>query len=432
MRLKLIALLLPVLALAGYKGHEAGVWNRWFGKQPAQISRAETESVLLAEMNERRELLGLGPLETDPDLDEWIAAEAAAIVPDEQSVRRFLKNLETRLPAVRVAKATYAESRDAVEVTNALQEWPDAATDSSLTHLSVHVFPKSNWNRFRVLAVAVKKLPRFDPKLLGIGHEDAEVYNVCAQCGHAHVTTVARSSLAVALRCDRCDQEYDIYAMRLDGSYLRVTELLRGYEGLAVFEPGMTKFQEMMAIWGAVRDGFRYANDMKGAGGHQDTWQTATETAAFRNGDCEDTSIFMADWLISRGIDARVAFGLVNPGEGHAWCVARVDGEEYLLESTAGGSDSTPPPQTTRTSQNYLPIAMFDRGHIYFRNSDGWTPRYWDKNEWRAVAYGRETGKSTPAVWPGELQIGARYFGKDRITGEHLAATAGAPPSPHP
>ncbi len=426
MKFKGLALILLALLFAGYKGHENGLWKRWFGKQPAELSRSEIEASLLKDMNAKRDLLGHRPLVCDPELDEWIADEALAIVPSQKGIERFLRNLEMHLPAVKTAKAIYAENRDAAIILDSLQDWNEVATDPTLTHLSVHVFPKSSWKRFRAVAVGVKKLPRFDPGLLGIGSEDAEVYNICPQCGHAHVTTITRSSLAIALHCDRCDQDYDIYAMRLDGSYLRVTELLKGYEGLAIFEPGMTKFQEMMAIWTSVLTDFKYTKDMEGTSGHQDTWQTASETAAFRNGDCEDTSIFMCDWLISRGIEARVAFGLVYPGEGHAWCVARIGDEEYILESTGGVPNLNVPPQTTRTSTAYLPFAMFDRDHVYFRKGEGWTPRYWADSEWRAVPFLKDSRETLPKPRLGEFEIGAHYFGHERITPEELAAASGA------
>lgn len=426
MNLKMIAAIFLALLFAGYKGHEKGLWKRWFGKQPSELSKTATEATLLEGVNAKRLLLGFTPLVSDDELDEWISEEAAAIVPGEKGIDRFLRNLEMHLPAVCSAKAIYAENTDAEAIVNQLKDWNEVAADQTLTHLSVHVFPKSSWKRFRAVAVAVKKLQRFDTSLLGIGQGDSEVYNICTQCGRAHVMTVTRSSLAVALHCDRCDEDYDIYAMRLDGSYIRVTELLKGYEGLAIFEPGMSKFQEMMAIWSAVLTDFTYTKDMKGTNGHQDTWQTAAETALFRNGDCEDTSIFMADWLISRGIDARVAFGLVYPGEGHAWCVARVDGEEYILESTGGIPDLNAPPQTTSTSETYLPIAMFDRKNIYFRTSDGWTPRYWAETEWRAVSYPETAAPSPGNPRLGEFEISSQYFGRDRITQEQLAAASGA------
>jgi predicted transglutaminase-like cysteine proteinase len=429
MKFRIVVAALLGLLLVGYKGHEKGLWKRWFGKQPSEISQKAIEATLLTELNGKRQLFRFPLLVSDDELDTWISDEAAAIVPGEKSIGRFLRNLEMHLPAVKTAKAIYAENADAEAIVAQLKDWIEVAADPNLTHLSVHVFPKSSWKRFRAVAVAVNKLPRFDPSLLGIGQVDAEVYNICPQCGRAHVTTVTRSSLAVALHCDHCDEDYDIYAMRLDGSYLRVTDLLKGYEGLAVFQPGMSKFQEMMAIWSAVLTDFTYTKDMKGANGHQDTWQTASETASFRNGDCEDTSIFMADWLISRGIDARVAFGLLSPGEGHAWCVARVDGEEYILESTGGVPDLNAPPQTTSTSRAYLPIAMFDRQHIYFRSSDGWTPRYWAESEWRAVTYPEKETESMTQPRLGELEISSQYFVRDKITPEQLATASGAAPS---
>jgi hypothetical protein len=93
-----------------------------------------------------------------------------------------------------------------------------------------------------------------------------------------------------------------------------------------------------------------------------DTWQTAPETYVRMWGDCEDHAIFLADWLIGSGHDARVVAGTVK-GEAHAWVVLYKDGKEYLLESTDKASRRRYP--LVSLHPEYEPVFMFNRDHFW-------------------------------------------------------------------
>lgn len=82
----------------------------------------------------------------------------------------------------------------------------------------------------------------------------------------------------------------------------------------------------------AMRKEYQY--DYQQYAGLADIWQTSRQAYYQKRGDCEDHAILLADWLISLGVDARVALGTYK-GEGHAWVVAIVDDQEYLLEATS-------------------------------------------------------------------------------------------------
>ncbi|WP_323846482.1 transglutaminase-like domain-containing protein [Microbulbifer magnicolonia] len=88
----------------------------------------------------------------------------------------------------------------------------------------------------------------------------------------------------------------------------------------------------------AIRKEYQY--DHLQYAGLADIWQTSRQAFYQKRGDCEDHAILLADWLIELGVDARVALGTHN-GQGHAWVVAIVDGEEYLLEATSKRRQST-------------------------------------------------------------------------------------------
>lgn len=110
-----------------------------------------------------------------------------------------------------------------------------------------------------------------------------------------------------------------------------------------------------------------------------DVWQNSAQAFKYLRGDCEDHAIVLADWLISMGIDARVVLGRYKEG-GHAWVVAFLHGEAYLLEATSKREvqDWKHYPLASVT-QHYYPTAMFNR------------TRFWVK---RASAHSRDYSQS--------------------------------------
>ncbi|MFA0809799.1 transglutaminase domain-containing protein [Microbulbifer epialgicus] len=87
--------------------------------------------------------------------------------------------------------------------------------------------------------------------------------------------------------------------------------------------------------------------------GLSDIWQTSRQAYYQKRGDCEDHAILLADWLIELGVDARVALGTHN-GQGHAWVVAIVENQEYLLEATS---------KRRQTSWQAMPLAALAEGY---------------------------------------------------------------------
>ncbi|WP_444887437.1 transglutaminase domain-containing protein [Microbulbifer sp. JMSA008] len=87
--------------------------------------------------------------------------------------------------------------------------------------------------------------------------------------------------------------------------------------------------------------------------GLSDIWQTSRQAYYQKRGDCEDHAILLADWLIELGVDARVALG-THKGQGHAWVVAILDGQEYLLEATS---------KRRQTSWQAMPLAALAEGY---------------------------------------------------------------------
>lgn len=406
-----------LIAGAGHFAMEKGYVVNPFEK--IDLNRAEIVDEIVSETNRLRENSMRTTLVADADLDTWLAEQAKNVTPHESSVDVLLNRLETMEPSVSSASAQFISANKAEEVTRTLQEWAEQLPDGT-SDVAVHLFPKSPIQPFRAVAVAAERLPKFSPRLLGVENDGLHqrFYNICATCKKPHVSMVTRESLAVALECPTCEAPYDLYAMKLDGSYCRVTDLLTGYERSSGFPDDMSKYDQMLAIWRTVLKEFVYTTDLQGSNGPQDSWQTAAQTSKIGNGDCEDTSIFMTDWLISRGINARVAIGVHSAGGGHAWCVAEVDGKEYLLETTGGNdTDTSKPPLVSRSGNEYQPLAMFDNHAIYFRENEDPIAQYFTSAGWNQIECERSEILPTEIHRPRlkNMALSADLFGMDRV-----------------
>ena len=99
--------------------------------------------------------------------------------------------------------------------------------------------------------------------------------------------------------------------------------------------------------------------------GQGDVWQTSAAAYSRLRGDCEDHALALADWLISEGLDARVAIGKYR-GEGHAWVVVFKDNQQYLLEATS---------KSRLRNWNYYPLVQLATGYVpqyMFNRSQLW------------------------------------------------------------
>ena len=175
------------------------------------------------------------------------------------------------------------------------------------------------------------------------------------------------------------------------GRYQRASSFLEGTRvPNGIISPGSNRVEEMTELWRAVVNHCRYAKDLSGLSGEKDSWQKPSETFSFRNGDCEDTSLLLADWLNSRGFRARVAVGDALRQGGHAWVVVEIGDRQYVLETTLAEVKGTPPESVTLAS-HYKPKYLFDRQNLYFRvNDQGVTSEYFSSSVWQALAYPSE------------------------------------------
>jgi hypothetical protein len=161
-----------------------------------------------------------------------------------------------------------------------------------------------------------------------------------------------------------------------------VNEFLTGYHPPARFPKELSRLQVLFTIWGAVHENCLYTQDPGTKQKQTDAWQTAVETQNMQKGDCEDSAIFLADWLLACGFQARVALGRYGDMGGHAWCVVRLEDRDYLLESTESQPDPENPPLAALIGSRYVPEVLFDRHAIYVRNLRSFDGNYWSEKTW--------------------------------------------------
>ncbi|WP_346837935.1 transglutaminase-like domain-containing protein [Microbulbifer sp. SAOS-129_SWC] len=148
---------------------------------------------------------------------------------------------------------------------------------------------------------------------------------------------------------------------------------------LVGFKPFKTRQLWVPLYTLAVRKEYQY--DAQQYGGLADVWQTSRQSFYQKRGDCEDHALLLADWLIELGVDARVAVGTYK-GSGHAWVVAIVDDQEYLLEATSKRRISTwKALPLAQLVDGYNVEFQFNRHFFWARKNNTPTRRY-RGNQW--------------------------------------------------
>lgn len=346
---------------------------------------------IVAELNRHRPS-SAPSLAVDSELTQWMESWVPADSAEARTVTAavLLERLQASVEGVAAASAgVFTSSPDRSKLLKELADWEEPK-ESFYTHLAVVTREDQEAGHTSVWALLIQRLSRFSPTLLGEGLK--HFHHKCAHCSRSYNGQIYGVDRILVLRCPHCDQNYDILAVNTRNQYQRANDFFSHLTLPAAFPETMSPREEMESIWKRVLDHCQYQtdHDTDNFGPAKDSWQTSAETLQRRSGDCEDTSILLADWLISRGIDARVVIGETTALQGHSWCVARVEGEVYLLETTVD-SDEAPEhaPLAAELADRYRPEYLFDRDRLYFftdaRDQD--RGNLWDENLWRGVAY---------------------------------------------
>jgi predicted transglutaminase-like cysteine proteinase len=358
-----------------------------------QVAGAQATSDLEKDLSRHlvtaQQLIRVGELQVDDELQEWLGQHINLEAPD---MDLLIQNAQQAFPQYQRISAMHKSAPTEEEVFSGLEAWSEIG-GKDYTHLAVVVRPTPGNFGLHACVVVGQRLPPFTPKAFNDNRE--MLYSSqCTLCGKHQTCQITKQGYVLGLQCVRCTRIYSMLAPGMDGRYRYVNEFLEGYKPPKKFLNDQSRRAELMSIWQTVTAGCRYTTDLGSiqyngaAKPAREIWQTARETEMLGRGDCEDSAILLTDWLLSRGFEARVALGLfLGPGGGgHAWVVVRLDNTEYLLEPTEGATGIPRLLTISEAGPRYAPVLLFDRDSFYIRpQPTRWDGSYWSESTWKRM-----------------------------------------------
>lgn len=350
------------------------------------IDQAGFEKSVLRSLNEKREALGLASLSTDPEISDALGRMASTRDKlAEVELESLFQALRAEFPSAQFLSATIQLNPSDEGLVGNLHDWEDA-DDPRYQTLSTLIF--RDGLRKGCLAVLARKLPVFDLELANQGR--GPFFQTCPHCEATHSVTLEGESRSVILSCPACQLPYDLLAADSLGRIDRAPRFFEGFQIPGFSDSSGNPEDTLRKIWATVLSHCTYRHDTANGQGVE-SWKRPSETWRDAEGDCEDTSILLADALLSAGIDARVAVGWNTHIGEHAWCVARIGDQQWILESTLQREDESLPTlrKVADGASEYRPEKLFDREALYFREGRPGGQRdcsdYWSAEDWRKL-----------------------------------------------
>lgn len=293
-------------------------------------------------------------------------------------------HVERSLPQAHEIAVNLVYSRSEETLQEELSGWADVGY-AQHTHYATWVFRDEKRRALGCLAVLARELPKLELPI-SADRTAPTYFDTCRLCGAGHGISLGRQAQnTLIMTCPHCDRPYNLIATDSSGNWRRANQFFDGVTSPDL-DPGLTRLEELMAIWQIVASKCQYKTDAQRIFG-SDSWELPVETYHNGHGDCEDTSLLLVDMLIAHGFEARVALG-EHEGEGHAWCVVRLDDQAYLLESTWADIEGlSAPPSVDEIALDYRPKYLFDHDALYFLRQTDWTGDYWAEQRWQKVEY---------------------------------------------
>lgn len=351
---------------------------------------------LVDRLNYARIAARLPVLRLDPELETWLQEQFPSMVMDDMTaVTRRIQEGLPRYFRVSVCSVSGPSMKLLLDQFQEFSQTPEPA----MTHLACAVREASGGLTQQAILVVGQRLQDFSPETLAQTREEA-YFSTCLHCQHPHIVRVTQHQNSLGLECPECRRTYAVVAADEDGKFRYVNEFLTGYAPPAVFAKDQSRVHQLFTIWSAVHANCVYTKDPGARKEATDRWQTSLETQRLGKGDCEDSAIYLCDWLLSQNFQARVALGRYGDLGGHAWVVVKLDDKEYLLESTEGRPDPSNPPLVSRVGSRYVPEIMFDRYGLYVRTTPGqtWKGDYWSHKVWTRVEPRRLNPSTDPLL----------------------------------
>ncbi len=362
----------------------AGIFDELVNGSPG-IDQDAFEARALAAVNETRGERGLPHLKADTQIHDAVARYGTTHSRlSELSLEGLFGRLQNEFPGAQFLSATVLLDPRDEGLHQSLADWKDVA-DPQYDTLSTLAF--RDGLRKGCVAVLARRLPPFD--LETANRDGGRFFQRCPHCQKAHAVLLDRQSQTLILNCPDCRQPYDVLAADTEGKFRRAPDFFEGFHIPDQPKTGDDPEATLVEIWSAVLRHCEYEYDRTSTR-KGEAWKLPSQTWNDAAGDCEDTAILLADALNAAGIEARVAIGWnIHIGQ-HAWCVARIDNRQWVLESTLQLKDGETPELRTvvNAAGEYQPEQLFDRERLYFRH-DGkeraGCDNYWSEAKWKPL-----------------------------------------------
>jgi len=358
--------------------------HRLTGGAEAQFKTAETESQLMAVIQSCRHEDSRKMLQGDVELHNWLTNRLENV--GQVDLQELANEIQESCPRYMKLSSTAMQSSTIAGLYQQVTQWNEL-DDKDFTHVAVVARLRPAGLGYEAIVFAGQRLGDLVPELIGHGRD--QFFSVCPLCGNGQTGMVLTRKRTVFLECPDCHHVYAVVAVDTHGTFHYVSQYLKGYAPNVHFpaKKKLSRLAEMARIWDEVIHTVEYVPDSADGVEDNDAWQFAHETERLGTGDCEDSSIYLADWLASRGFEVRVALGRYGEKGGHAWVVVRLEGNCYLLEATDSHANVSHPPMVAETSKLYVPDALFDREATYVRRfpTTVWSGDYFAPDQWTRV-----------------------------------------------
>lgn len=341
----------------------------------------------MAKVNRLRSSMGVDEVKGDEALQSFLADWFSTLShPEDVSLDDVFDRLQNQFPGAQYLAANLITSRDRENLLGKVTGWT-AATNPDFDSINTTVFRSRRL--LGVLAVMSRRIPEFS--LSALNDHGGRFHNRCPHCHKIHALELEKDSRTLILSCPHCDLPFDILAVGTTGKMRRATDFFEGFIPPGGFPTEGSDEEHILAIWQKMAGHCRYEldQDRKVEGQPQvcELWKTSDETWSEAAGDCEDTSILLADMLCTAGFDARVAIGWNGNIGQHAWTVVQTGSKQYLLETTLQReialSDLV---EVASVADFYHPEQVFDRQSIYYTTArpdrfgrDYFSPKIWKR-----------------------------------------------------
>ncbi len=355
-----------------------------------------------AELKLARNSAGQSELSNDATLDKWLTEHGHQL--SATTLEKYASVEMSGFKSTRLSAADGADLRGLMRSLCDLLSADEEAPDNRMAFL----MRKAPDGRHEVFVLTGEALPELT--LSGLNNSAADTFvSQCPHCRKQVALSYTKSSCGFAVDCPTCRRRCRVIAQDTNGKYHDVTTFLLPSVCPEV-SAGTSPLDTMLYLWRVTVSRCRYVED-SGRSALADFWQTPPQTLRRGAGDCEDSSLLLTDWLLTRGISARMAMGAMEGG-GHAWCIARVDGTDYLLESTDRHPDMNLLP-VINPDNGYEPTSLIDRDALYVRAqpNEPFDGDYWSAEKWirlpRPKPAAAKTAANSPAATAGAKQNSA-------------------------